>query len=233
MPSDTSSSDAAPVLLLTRPEPASRRFAAEAAHLGLETVIAPVLRIVPVAHDTARLAQAQGLVFTSVHAVPWAGPGQGRPAICVGPATAEAARAAGFNVTEGPGDAARMMPLLAGLGEDWLHPHGAHVARQLPVPGMVVYDQMPQPLTDAAHRVLAGSAPVILPLFSPRSAGLLSAQLGQAHAALWLVAISAAAAARWQGRQDRLAVAAIPDAMGVLRAIGTLLKSRDLPEQSM
>lgn len=111
MQPDITPADTPPVLLLTRPEPASRRFAAEAAYLGLQTIISPVLRILPVAHEGgARLAQARGLVFTSVHAVPAAGAGRGRPAICVGPATAQAARAAGFDVTEGPGDAARMMP---------------------------------------------------------------------------------------------------------------------------
>ena len=41
--------DTLPLLLLTRPEPASRRFAAQAAHLGLPVIVAPVLRIVAVA----------------------------------------------------------------------------------------------------------------------------------------------------------------------------------------
>ena len=225
--------DALPVLLLTRPEPASRRFAAEAAPLGLPVVIAPVLRIAPVAHDAARLAQARGLVFTSAHAVPAAvaagAAGQGRPAICVGPATAQAARAAGFDVTEGPGDAARMLPLLAGLGEGWLHPHGAHIAKHLPVPGMVVYDQLPQALTDAARLALAGDAPVIVPLFSPRSARLLADQIGAAGAPLWLVPISPAAAAEWHGPAARIAMAAAPDAAGMLHAIASLLQG----EQSM
>ena len=213
-----------PLLLLTRPEPAARRFAAGVAHLGLPVVISPVLTIVPVAHDADRLAGARGLVFTSVHAVPAAGAGRGRPAICVGPATAQAARAAGFDVTEGPGDAARMMPLLEGLGAGWLHPHGAHVARPLPVPGMVVYDQLSQPLSDAARQALAGMAPVILPLFSPRSARILSEQVTQARAPLWLVPISPAAAARWQAGQARMLVADTPDAGGILRAIGALSK---------
>lgn len=222
MPPATSSVPA-PVLLLTRPEPASRRFAAQAAHLGLDTVIAPVLRIVPVDHDAARLAQARGLVFTSAHAVPAAGPGRGRPAICVGPATARAAQAAGFQVTEGPGDAARMLPLLEGLEAGWLHPHGAHVAKRLPVPGMVVYDQIPQPLDAAAQALLAGRAPVIVPLFSPRSARVLSAQAEGARAPLWLVAISAAAAAGWQAPQARVQLADSPDATGILRGIAAML----------
>lgn len=218
----------APTLLLTRPEPGARRFAAEAAHLGLASVISPVLRIEAVAHDAARLAEARGLVFTSVHAVPAAGPGAGRPAICVGPATAQAARAAGFAVTEGPGDAARMLPLLRGLGAGWLHPHGAHVAKVLPVPGMVVYDQLPQDLNAQARALLDGAGPVILPLFSPRSARVLAAQAGGARAALWLAPISDAAARAWDGAAARVAVAGEPDAGGVLAAIETLLA----PEQS-
>lgn len=233
MTSDTPPCDASPVLLLTRPEPASRRFAAEAAHLGLETIIAPILRIAPVGHDGKLLAQARGLVFTSAHAVPAAGPGRGRPAICVGPATAGAARAAGFEVTEGPGDALRMLPLLAGLDEGWLHPHGAHVAKRLPVPGMVVYDQLPQPLTEPALKALAGRAPVILPLFSPRSARLLSLRAAEARAPLWLVPISPAAEAEWRAAQARLAVAPTPDAAGILRAIATLLDRAGSSQHSM
>lgn len=214
-----------PKLLLTRPEPAARRFAASVAHLGLDVVIAPVLRIVPVPHDPQRLAHARGLVFTSVHAVPAAGAGHGRPAICVGPATAEAARAAGFEVTEGPGDAARMLPLLAGLGEGWMHPHGTHVAKTLPVPGLVVYDQLPQSLTEAAQRLLAGPTPVILPLFSPRSARLLAVQAGGALAPLWLVPISAATHAAWDGVAARCQIADQPDGKGIICAIETLLNA--------
>jgi len=212
-----------PILLLTRPEPASRRFAAALAGLGLEVVISPVLEIRPVPHDGGRLAAARGLVFTSVNAVPAAGAGRGRPAVCVGPATARAARAAGFDVTEGPGDAARMLPLLQGLGEGWLHPHGAHVARTLPVPGMVVYDQLPAPLNAPARAALAGAAPVILPLFSPRSSRLLAGQAAGARAPLWLAPISAAAQRAWPIAAARSVLAPTPDAAGVLLAVRQLL----------
>ena len=89
---------------------------------------------------------------------------------------------------------------------------------------MVVYDQLPQPLNEPALKALAGRAPVILPLFSPRSAGLLSEQAMDARAPLWLVPISPAAAARWQAGQARMLVADTPDAGGILRAIGALSK---------
>lgn len=212
-----------PILLLTRPEPASRRFAAEFDLPGVMLVISPVLRIIPVAHDAARLSAARGLVFTSVNAVPAAGPGRGRPAICVGPATAEAAQAAGYEVTVGPGDAERMMPLLKGLDDGWLHPHGTHVARRLPVPGMVVYDQAPERLNAEAKEVLAGSAPVLLPLFSPRSARLLSPQAEDAQAPLWLAPISAAARGAWLGPASRIELAPTPDADGICHALSRLL----------
>jgi len=211
-----------PTILLTRPAESARRFAAELAALDLPVVISPIIEIVPVAHDGDAAAVAQGLVFTSAHAVPSAGAGRGRPAICVGPATAAAARAAGFRVTEGPGDAAGMMPMLADLGPGWLHLRGRHIARELPVPGLVVYDQRPVPLSGQALELLAGTGPVILPLFSPRSARLLAAAVAEARAPLWLVAISPAARDAWGGKAARIEVAPSPDAVGMRHAAAVL-----------
>ncbi len=220
-----------PLLLLTRPAPASHRFASESAHLGLETLISPILEIVAVAHDRSRLDAAEGLVITSENAVPFVAPGRGRPAICVGPRSAAVAQAAGFEAIAGPGDAARLMPMLEGLGAGWLHPHGTHVAKVLPVEGVAVYDQRALPLTPEARHALSGDRPVILPLFSPRSARLLAAEAGDASAPLWLVAISPAAASAWaevaQAKAGaipaRLEVAATPDAPGILHKIAEML----------
>lgn len=217
-----------PTILLTRPETASRRFAARLARFGLPVVISPILRILPLAHDRARVDQARGLVFTSAHGVAGAGPGRGRPAICVGPATARAARQAGYEVTEGPGDALRMLPLLQDLGPGWLHVHGAHVARALPLPAIAVYDQEAQPLSAAAREVLEADGPVILPLFSPRSSRLLAEATGQARAPVWLAPISPAAAEAWSGPVARQVLAQSPDASGVAQAIESLLA----PEQT-
>lgn len=186
-----------PIVLLTRPEAQSRRFSAVLR--GAEVVIAPILRMVPLDYDRGAADRARRLVFTSENAVALAGQGRGRPALCVGPRTAAAARAAGFDAVEGPGDARGMMPLLA----DWsdaLHLHGVHRAADLPVAGLAVYDQQPQPLGPDAHRVLAGAAPVILPLFSPRSARLLTGELAACPpvAPLSVAAISRNAAAEWR-----------------------------------
>lgn len=216
-----------PAVLITRPEPAGRRFAARIAGLGLRCVVAPLQRIVPVPHDARALKTAKGLVFTSENAVPFAGPGAGRPAFCVGPRTAERARAAGFVVTEGPGDAAGLMPMLQDLGPGWVHPHGAHLAARLPMPGVVVYDQQALPLPAEGMALLQGSAPVILPLFSPRSAGLAAGAARDAAAPLWIAPISPAAeaawAAAWTGGLLRSEVADRPDAEGIVHAIHRLL----------
>lgn len=210
-----------PTVLLTRPQADSQRFAARLA--GAAVVISPVLRIVPVAHDAARLAKAPGLVFTSVHAVPAAGPGRGRVAFCVGPRTAAVARAAGFAVTEGPGDAAGLAPLLAQAELPLIHPRGAHLARDLGVPGVVVYDQRPAALTDQARALLAGRAPVILPLFSPRSARLLAEQAWRAAAPLWLAAISATTDAAWDAPAAYRGIAAKPAAESMPQLVQGLI----------
>lgn len=214
-------------VLLTRPLPDSQRFVA-LLPVGLPVVIAPILEIVPLPHDAGRLAQAEGLVFTSAHAVGAAGPGRGRPAICVGPRTAALAREAGFDVAEGPGDAQGLLPLIAASPVPLIHPHGRHVAQTLSVEGIEVYDQRPLPLTDQALRLLAGDGTVVLPLFSPRSARLLSQAIGTGVAApLWLVAISESALGAWGGPPAPFRIAERPDAEAMKKAILDL----HLPEQ--
>lgn len=210
-----------PTLLLTRPEPDSRRFAALLPEL--RAVISPILRIVAVEHDAARLAQAQGLVFTSGHAVASAGPGRGRLAICVGSRTGEIAQAAGFRVQSGNGFAESLLPLIAAAPVPLVHPHGRHLAKRLPVPGMVVYDQQALPLNRDARALLGGEGPVILPLFSPRSARLLAAECREAHAPLWVVAISPAAMAGFHAPAARSGVAASPDIQAMAQAARGLL----------
>lgn len=218
----------APVVLLIRPQQAAERFAARIAPMSLRALIAPMLRIVPVPHDAAALQAAKGLVFTSENGVRFAGPGRGRPAWCVGPRTAEAAAAAGYDAITGPGDAARLIPLISDLGPGWLHAHGRHLAATLPVPGVVVYDQQALPLPAPAQALLRGRAPVILPLFSPRSARLAAQAVAPISAKgplppLRLIAISEAARVAWDAHWPGPALPAVvtdtPDAEGVLRAL--------------
>lgn len=211
------SSTKPPVLLLTRPLADSQRFAALLPEW--RTAISPILRIVAVDHDGAALHRAPGLVFTSAHAVASAGPGRGRLALCVGGHTAHVALQAGFDVRTGNGFAEGLLPLIAAAGVPLIHPHGRHLARALPVPGMVVYDQQPQPLTARAQALLANDAPIVLPLFSPRSARLVADSVRGSRAPLWPVAISAAVLAAWDAPVSGHAVADAPDAGAMAAAV--------------
>lgn len=209
-----------PPLLLTRPEPDSRRVAAMVPEFP--AVISPILRIQPVPHDASRLAKAEALVFTSAHAVPLAGPGRGRLALCVGGHTSQRAAAAGFRVVTGGGTAESLLPLILQADRPLLHPHGRHLARRLPVQGIVVYDQVEQPLSPAARLLLAQPGPVVVPVFSPRSARLLSRQVAAAAAPLWVAAISPAALAAWHGPVVRRQIADTPSLAGMVAAIRRL-----------
>ncbi|MDO5632460.1 MAG: uroporphyrinogen-III synthase [Paracoccus sp. (in: a-proteobacteria)] len=221
-----------PTILLSRPQADSDRFAARlAADPGLThlpVLIAPLLRIEPVPHNPSVLQQADALLFTSAQAVPFAGAGRGRRAWCVGGHTAAAARAAGFDVIEGPGDAAGLAPMIAPVAAQLIHPRGRHIARDLGARGVVVYDQLPQAPSPQALELLAGQGSVILPLFSPRSARLAAAVAAGAKAPLWIAPISHAARMEWDAPAARCEIAASPDATGVHDAIRRLIA----PEQS-
>lgn len=211
-----------PRLLLTRPEPESRRLAAMLPEF--EAVISPIMQIAPVAHDSARLRTAPGLVFTSANAVPFAGPGAGRPALCVGGRTARVAEEAGFKTRVGDGFAESLFPLIEASEVPLLHPHGRHLARQLPVEGVVVYDQIAVSLTKQAKDLLANVGPVFLPLYSPRSARLLADQLSGSPAELCIASISPAVAKAWHGPCKRHALAEEPTSEKIVAALRHLAR---------
>lgn len=180
----------APTILITRPEPAAAALAdAIGVELGPEVPIlrAPLMRI-EVLSPSLPLDGVTRLIFTSRHGVEGFTRLNTRrdiPGIAIGPATAAVARAAGLRVDEGPGDAAGLAARLAGEGGDaarCLYLRGRHVAadlaaelraRGIPCAEAVVYDQVAQPLSGTARALLSGTAPVVAPLLSPRSARLL------------------------------------------------------------
>ena len=193
-----------PILLLTRPEAAARRFVAQLG-LGVEVLIAPLLRIDQLDVDPA-VAGLAGIILTSENGAVAAGrlPGLPQRAWCVGDRTAEAAGEAGFDPISARGDADALVALILSGGETGplLHIRGEHargdVAGRLNAAGVmtrdvVAYRQTSQPLSPGALAVLAGNRPVILPLFSPRTVTIL-AEHGRFTAPVYLVAISQAVA---------------------------------------
>lgn len=195
----------AATLLLTRPLGAAQRFLDG---LGVETphLISPIMRIVPLTPQVLRVPKA--LVLTSENgaaALARLDLPPGLPAWCVGLRTAEVARANGADAIVAGPDAAHLLPRILAEGGNgpFLHLRGAHVAADVAVAlqsagrvcdALVVYDQQDCPLSPAALALLDGTAPVVLPLFSPRSAALV-AKAGPFAAPLIIVAISPAAAA--------------------------------------
>ena len=237
-----------PTVLLTRSRPQSLRFAAllrDRLGADLPVLVAPVLDIVTDPRAAAdALAGAGGVIFTSengVAACARADVPPGLPAFCVGTRTAEAARAAGFAPRpDPPGDLDALIARI--VADGWprdarplVHLHGAHVtgdaasalaARGIAVRGAIVYDQRALPLSDAARRLLAGCAPVVVPVFSPRSARLIAPALAAATAPWGVAAISprAAAAVAVQGARS-VQVADTPDAAAMVDAVAALLSA--------
>ncbi len=230
-------------LLLTRPAPAARRFAAQiraASGFGGAVVISPVQRIVVVgaAGDLDDLPRDATLLLTSGSAVDayiaLGGPRgpRGPAAIAVGDATAAAAEAAGLPCRSAGGDAAALVRLVASVrpAGPVIHLRGVHVAGDLAsdlrragvtVTSRVVYDQQAVPLSEAARTLLRIGGRVIAPLFSPRAARLLTVAVeaaGPVSARLWLPAISIAAARAWGGPGE-IAIADAPDAASMVETI--------------
>lgn len=223
-----------PTILITRPEPGAQTFLSALRALpggDLPVVLSPVLGIEPQG-DLPDLDGVRWLIFTSQHGVfCYAALTDRRdiPVYAVGDATADAARAAGMRAISCAGDARDLLARITadGAAGPMLHLRGAHaaadVAGALRAAGItaqdaVLYAQHSIALNDAARAYLKGTAPVIAPVFSPRSAALLLKDT-QPRAPLVILAISDAAAARVSpGAVSACIVADRPDAAGMLRA---------------
>lgn len=240
----------AATLLLSRPQDSAERFAREMRALGWAgpVMVAPLQRIV--LHPLARqdVAGARGLIFTSQHGVAaWQAAGLecDLPVCCVGPRSAEAARAAGFgDVRQAPGgDAASLLAMISAdpPPAPMLHLRGAHVAmplaqklaaRGIEARELVVYRQEAMALQQHARALLSRPGDVVAPLFSPRSAQLFAAALGalpRRVARLHIVAISQACLqGAIAGFLPPPRIARTPDAQGVAAELVAL--QRELVE---
>lgn len=227
-------------LLLTRPEAQGATFAkAFAARFGtgIQVVQSPIMAITPRDVPLA-LDGITGLVFTSANGVEsFATLCNDRRffAYCVGARTADAARKLGLEVQGVAADADALVAALSAQkpGGRLLHLCGAHrrgnVAARLskagqPCAAQVIYDQIPQELSQSACATLAGEGVVLLPVFSPRSAALLSDAAQGAGARLALATMSAAVTQAWIGPEPLLLrQARTPDSAAMLDALGWLI----------
>ena len=227
--------DRAPVLLLTRPRPASEAFLGRLEdYLGrsVDCIISPVLEIV----DHGRLPDVDPyatLVFSSSNAVERLGREgmlKGRSVRTVGEATAEMARRYGAEAEALGGDVDAFIAHSGSLEGPCLHCRGVHsrgdlaarlAALSIPCDEAVVYDQREVRQTDeATARALSGSR-IVAPVFSPRSARLLAEQLPE-NAHIQIIAISPAAASVWPDR-GQVEIAEAPTAEEMLRLVAAAL----------
>lgn len=230
-----------PVILLTRPEAQSHRFAeALRAELpGVEVVVSPLIAPVLMIPELP-MRDWRGVIFSSETAVMAArriiadGTPLPRRAFCVGRQTARIAREAGFDPVSADGNAEDLFALIVAEGSAgpllYLRGQEARVdlAERLGSAGIetvaaVVYAQMEQSLCPDAVDALVGGRPVIAPVFSPRTGVILARELSRIRPAtpVSVVAISQAAADAFP-RAD-VSVARSPDAPAMLQAIASRL----------
>ena len=225
--------DNAPLpLLMTRPLKASKAFFAQLPpdiRTRFRPVYAPLIEPQPVPVHF-RLGAYAGVIFTSSNGVAFAPQGEGKPAFCVGTATTEAAKHAGWNATECGANADALVERICDSRPPGplLHLSGRHtrgdIAQRLTVQGIethavAIYDSVLQPLSAEAHTLLSGSECVIIPLFSPRTAAHLSAQAPTLTKHVPIAFSRAVAEALPQREREKTIVTSEPTAEAMRKAL--------------
>jgi len=210
-------------LLLVRPEPGLSASAERARQAGLDVIARPLFRIEPLDWEAPDPHGYDGLLLTSANALRYAGSRldglKSLPAHAVGPATADAARAAGLKVaTVGEDDLtdllARLpveMRLLHLAGDDHREAETGHR-----IDRRIIYRSGPieQP----------GLPPIdglIVAVHSPR-AGARLAELTEQRGRTAIVAISKAAAEQVGDGWERVEVAERPNDSSLLALAASL-----------
>jgi uroporphyrinogen-III synthase len=230
-------------VLITRPRPDAEALAALLRERGIESLIEPLLEIIPTPVPALDLDDVQALLLTSANgarALAHKTDRRDLVVFVVGPATAATARDAGFaDVTVADGDVAALADLvesrLDAAGGALLHVSGSAVAGDLAgrlgcvgfeVRRAVLYEARPATaLSDTAMAAIAqGDIDSVL-LFSPRTAESfvrLSRQASLALDGLRALCLSPAVADQAEATPwGEIAVAARPDQDALLALIQT------------
>lgn len=219
-------------LLLTRPQPQSETFLdACTAALGrpVPAVISPLIQI-EATGNMPDLDRYSAVLVTSANALRTLGSGlSGRKVFTVGQATARLADSLGAKAICLGENVDQFVENAAQVDSPAVFCRGAHsrgdLANRLRRAGLsvdetVIYDQIARPLSEPALALLTGNTPVVAPVFSPRSAQLLSGQTTTAP--ITVVAISNAAADAWSGK-GQILVAEAPTAVAMVSAVAKVI----------
>lgn len=222
-------------LLITRPLDDAERLAEEVRGLvpGISVILAPVLEIRPLPFEPPS-EPVDLVLISSQHAITAVLSCENLPVVCVGAATARKAAAAGLTVQATYPTADDLVHGLTGRkGLRALHLHGrhtrGHVAERLTLAGLetqerMVYDQIARRWTADEQRRIFAERQLVVPLYSPRSAQILSENLVGYAGELTLVAISEACREAWSGPVPKtICVADHPDGETMKRVIASKL----------
>lgn len=231
-----------PSLLITRPAEDAGPLADRLAAMGIDSVISPLMDVVPIAGPEIDMDGLAGFLVTSANGARALAARTARrdiPVHAVGAASAEAARNVGFEtVTSADGDVETLAAHVAALREPaegaLLHAAGSvtagNLAEALGVHGFDVrverlYEAKPvAALPEAAREALADGTIDGVVLYSPRTAQIFDrlaadAGLTERLRTLQLFAlsenVSKASAAPWAGRH----IAGSPDQEALLQAV--------------
>lgn len=214
-------------LAVLRPEPGNAATAERIEALGLKVVRLPLFEVRVLAWDVPDPAVHDALIVTSANTLRFGGAGltalQGLPVLAVGQATADAARAAGFEVMlTGDGDAARLLDLAATAGvsralhlggRERTRPDIARIAASI-----AVYASEPLPLPDPD--AVYGTVALLHSGRAARRLGELVADRSRARIAAISRAAGDAAGPGWAAT----AIAATPDDAALIAAAATLAR---------
>lgn len=238
-----------PIVLLTRPAAQSARFAAtlQARFGPLRIITSPLIAprfLTPalpgrpwsaliLTSETA-VQSAQRIIADGGHLPPLA--------FCVGDHTADAARAIDLNPVSAQGDAAALIalilsqqpkgPLLHLQARDTRGDFTATLnSAGIETHSAVTYSQETQPLTPQATHILTGQDPLLIPLFSPRTASHFAAECHRigATAPMTLVMMSGAIAKAAASLSANPLIAARTDAEAMLDALTTCMADAGKP----
>ena len=225
-------------VLLTRPLDSSRALAEALEDEGIDPMIWPLTRIVPTVATLKLPPNTGGLLFTSangVRALAALTKRRDLPALCVGKATAEAARNAGYRDCFAAGGDARALADLAQRSgiRDFFHPRGRDTAGDLKtwltesglrVTEAVVYraEETGPPPAPVAAALARGSVDLVT-IWSHRAGAILARHLTGAGHRLdntGLLAISPATAEPLEAAGfHRIVIAEAPNVAAMLAAI--------------
>jgi uroporphyrinogen-III synthase len=228
-------------MIMTRPAGANESFAADLApeiRAKLRIIHSPLIEILGTGKPV-HMGAGDVAVFTSANGVRFAPGGEGRAAYCIGKATAAAALHAGWLAEVMGADADGLVDAIIEKApvQSLFHICGVHTrgavsarlrAQGIAVESVAVYDQKLQSLTATAQRALRGGAPVIVPLFSPRTAGQFARECSSMNH-VHLIALSAAVAKKVSDLPARsISIAMEPTARSMAVEIEKLLENTSL-----